>query len=143
VAGLIESACGSDAAAGLYALAVTDVRTLASSPHNIAMLYLSPEVQGPAFDGFRAERAALQGVYGRLGSAASPAPVADAALTGTLIMQLVESVIQLRRVQDTLRDGYPRAIAESCLRLAGLPASEVSRARAAAEKLLAQARVCR
>jgi AcrR family transcriptional regulator len=143
VAGLIESACGSDAAAGLYALAVTDVRTLASSPHNIAMLYLSPEVQGPAFDGFRAERAALQGVYGRLGSAASPAPVADAALTGTLIMQLVESVIQLRRVQDTLRDGYPRAIAESCLRLAGLPASEVSRTRAAAEKLLAQARVCR
>jgi AcrR family transcriptional regulator len=141
VARRLESSCGDDPAAGLYALAVTDVRTLASSPHNIAMLYLSPEVQGAAFESFRAERAALQEVYGRLGSAASSAPVADVALTGTLIMQLVESVIQLRRAEDTLRDGHPRAIAESCLRLAGLPAAEANRARAAAEKLLAESRV--
>lgn len=148
VARRLESSCGDDPAAGLYALAVTDVRTLASSPHNIAMLYLSPEVQGPAFDGFRAERAALQEVYGRLGAAASVAPVADAALTGTLIMQLVESVIQLRRSDDALRDGYAWAaaescIAESCLRLIGLSAADADRARAAADKLLAQSRIFR
>jgi AcrR family transcriptional regulator len=140
VARRLESSCGDDPAAGLYALAVIDVRTLALAPHNIAMLYLSPEVQGPAFDLFRAERAALQEVYGRLGSAASSAPTvppADPALTGTLTMQLVESVIQLRRSDGALGDGYPRAIAEACLRLAGLPAADVDRAREEGEKLLA------
>ena len=43
----------------------------------------------------------------------------DESLTGTLIMQLVESVIQLRRAGE-LRDGYAHEIAASCLRLAGL-----------------------
>lgn len=130
---LIESRCGDDAAAGLYALALIDVRTLTRAPHNIAMLYLSPEVQGPRFDSFRAERASLQAAYARLGSAvdASMDPVPG----GTLIMQLVESVVQLRRV-GSLPDGYSRQIAAACLRLVGLSPSEVSRARDAADALL-------
>jgi hypothetical protein len=47
-------------------------------------------------------------------------------------MQLVESVIQLRRT-DSLRDGYAHSIAEACLRLAGRADPDVARARDAAE----------
>jgi hypothetical protein len=43
----------------------------------------------------------------------------DVALTGTLITQLVESVIQLRRNGES-RDGHGPEIAAACLRLAGL-----------------------
>ena len=46
VAATLESRCRDDPAAGLYALALTDVRTLTCAPHNIATLYLMPEVQG-------------------------------------------------------------------------------------------------
>ena len=135
----IEVACGADAAAGLYALAVTDVRTLARAPHNIAVLYLSPEVQGPAFESFRDERASLQEVYARLGTAIGGVDGGlDPGLGGTLIMQLVESVIQLRR-SGPLREGYGHEIAAACLRLAGLSATDVAGARATAETILAEA----
>jgi hypothetical protein len=43
----------------------------------------------------------------------------------------VESVIQLRRA-GALRDGYGHDIAAACLRLIGLGAAEVARARGAA-----------
>lgn len=143
MARFLESGSGGDPAAGLYALALTDVRTLARAPHNVGMLYLSPEVQGAAFDSFRTERAALQDIYGRLGVMAAAAHVTgadagdagdagrDAALTGTLIMQLVESVIQLRRT-GSLPGGYGHAIAAACLRLVGLTDAEAARARDAA-----------
>jgi hypothetical protein len=58
-------------------------------------------------------------------------------LGGTLIMQMVESVIQLRR-SGSLREGYGHEIAAACLRLAGLSPAEVARARDAAETLLAE-----
>jgi AcrR family transcriptional regulator len=137
VAQFLESEYGDDPAAGLYALALIDVRTLASAPHNIGTLYLLPEVQGPEFASFRAERAALQAVYGRLGEAASAVPGTDPTLTGALTMQLVESVIHLRRT-GSLRGDAGREIAAACLRLVGLSAAEVTRSREAAEKLLAQ-----
>lgn len=182
VAAELESRCRHEPTAALYALALIDVRTLTQAPHNIATLYLAPEVQGEEFKSFRAERAQLQATYGRLGQAAagvSPGaasasgsgsgsgaasgsgpgaasasgsaglvPAAggrgdagsggdlDEALTATLIMQVVESVIQLRRAGE-LRDGYGHQIAAACLRLAGLGAGEITRARAAAENLLA------
>ncbi len=72
VAAMLESSCGDDPAAGLYALALIDVRTLTRAPHNIATLYLVPEVQGEEFASFRAERSQLQSAYGRLGRAAAP-----------------------------------------------------------------------
>jgi AcrR family transcriptional regulator len=134
VAGELESRCRDDPAAGLYALALIDVATLTRAPHNIATLYLMPEVQAEKFASFRAERAQLQAVYGRLGQAASTGYVTDEALTATLLMQLVESVIQLRRAGE-LRDGYGHEIAAACLRLAGLRPAEVARARAAADGL--------
>jgi AcrR family transcriptional regulator len=139
VAATLESRCHDDPAAGLYALALTDVRTLTRAPHNIATLYLMPEVQGEEFATFRAERAQLQAAYGRLGRAAAQsagsAGLAEA-LIATLIMQVVESVIHLRRSGD-LRDSYAHDIAASCLRLTGLADPEVARARAAAARLLA------
>jgi AcrR family transcriptional regulator len=137
VAATLESRCRDDPAAGLYALALTDVRTLTRAPHNIATLYLMPEVQGEEFAPFRAERAQLQAAYGRLGRAAAPPDgLLSETLIATLIMQVVESVVQLRRTGD-LRDSHPRDIAASCLRLIGLGEPEVTRARAAASVLTA------
>jgi AcrR family transcriptional regulator len=131
-AAMLESRCRDDPAAGLYALALTDVRTLTSAPHNIATLYLMPEVQGEEFASFRAERSQLQAAYGRLGrAAAGRAARLDEALIATLVMQVVESVIHLRRSGD-LRDSHAHEIAASCLRLIGLTEPEVARARDAA-----------
>jgi AcrR family transcriptional regulator len=133
VAATLEARCAGHPAAGLYALALIDTSTLTAAPHNIATLYLLPEVQGEQYDSFHAERAELQATYGRLGHATGD--WLDPELAGTLIMQLVESVIQLRRA-DALRDGHPHQIAAACLRLAGLTPPAVGQARAAAEALL-------
>ena len=138
VAATLESRCRDDPVAGLYALALIDVRTLTRAPHNIATLYLVPEVQGEEFASFRAERSQLQAVYGRLGRAAAPSAGLDETLIATLVMQVVESVIHLRRSGD-LRDSHAHDIAASCLRLIGLGVPEVTRAREAAGRLLAAA----
>jgi AcrR family transcriptional regulator len=136
VAATLESRCRDDPAAGLYALALIDVRTLTRAPHNIATLYLVPEVQGEEFASFRAERSQLQAAYGRLGRAAAPSTALDEPLIATLVMQVVESVIHLRRSGD-LRASRADDIAASCLRLIGLGEPAVTRARAAAGQLLA------
>lgn len=154
VAADLESRSREDPAAGLYALALTDVRTLTEAPHNVAILYLMPEVQGKEFEPFRAERARLQATYGRLGHAVaasadgvlgssragSPVEASgrgmDESLMATLLMQVVESVIHLRRAGG-LRDGFGHEIAAACLGLAGLREGEIARARAAADGLLA------
>ena len=136
VAAQLESRCRDHPAAGLYALALIDVATLTQAPHNIAVLYLMPEIQGGEFASFRTERARLQAVYGRLGQAAAADRGMDESLTATLLMQLVESVIQLRRAGE-LRDGYGHEIAAACLRLAGLGPADIARARAAAATLAA------
>jgi AcrR family transcriptional regulator len=144
VAATLESRCADDPASGLYALALIDVATLVGAPHNIATLYLMPEVQGEEYATFRAERAELQAVYGRLGRAAESAgPAAggaglDEVLAAALIMQVVESVIPMRRSGEW-RDDYAHQIAASCLRLAGLDPDAVARARAGAGSLLNQA----
>jgi hypothetical protein len=138
VAATLESRCHDDPAAGLYALALIDVRTLTRAPHNIATLYLVPEVQGEEFASFRAERSQLQAAYGRLGRAAAPSAGLDETLIATLVMQVVESVIHLRRSGE-LRDSHPHDIAASCLRLIGLGVPAVTSARDAAARLLATA----
>ena len=138
VAAMLESRCRVDAAAGLYALALIDVRTLTRAPHNIATLYLVPEVQGDEFAPFRAERSQLQAAYGRLGrAAAAPSVAADLppGQLGELLIQLVEVVIQIRRArQPTAEDAT--AIAASCLRLCGLDAATVAAAATEARALL-------
>jgi DNA-binding NarL/FixJ family response regulator len=59
--------------------------------------------------------------------AAAPSAGLDGTLIAALVMQVVESVIHLRRSGD-LRDSYAHDIAASCLRLIGLAAPEVARA---------------
>jgi AcrR family transcriptional regulator len=140
VAAALEVRCAGDPAAGLYALALIDAATLTSAPHNIATLYLLPEVQGAEYGSFHAERAELQAAYGRLGCAAG-AGDRDESLTAALIMQLVESVIQLRRTGEW-RDAYTHEIAAACLHLVGLAAQDVSRARAAASSLVTSMAPC-
>lgn len=123
-----------DAAAALYALALVDIATLANDRHNIGTLYLSPEVQDARYDTFRAERGQLQAAYARLGRlAAGDAPEipADDDLLGTLLIQIVEVVIQLRR--DGAGDRIDaEALAAACLRLLGLSAEGIREASAAA-----------
>jgi AcrR family transcriptional regulator len=134
VAATLEARCAGDPAAGLYALALIDVATLMRAPHNIATLYLLPEVQGAEYASFHAVRAELQRAYGRLGHAAGSGDL-DESLTAALIMQLVESVIELRRTGEW-REGYTHKIAAACLRVAGLGPELASRARAAAASLV-------
>jgi AcrR family transcriptional regulator len=139
------------AAATLFALASVDAQTLRRSPHNIATLYLLPEVQAAPFDAFRAQRAQLRDTYGRLGAAAAHPDVA-ASLTpqriGLLLMQLAEIVIELRREGEPDTDD-DATIAASCLRVLGLTGDEITAARSeaaaiieayAARKFLAPAR---
>jgi AcrR family transcriptional regulator len=126
-----------DPAAGLYALALFDVGTLSATPHNIGTLYLLPEVQQRQYDGFRAERAELQAIYGRLAAAAGRDAEVGEALAGALSMQVVESVIHIRRGELTHPD-VARVIAGACLRMMGLAADDVDRARQAARALLAE-----
>ena len=127
------------AAGALAALVLIDVETLARTPHNIGTLYLLPEVQGERYDGFRAERVELQDTYGRLGSLAADPDVAASVTPqrlGVVLIQLAETVIQLRRsgpVQDADRD----AIVATCLRACGLDTVAIAAARREAEALLA------
>jgi AcrR family transcriptional regulator len=126
-----------DPAAGLHALAVIDVRTLAASPHNVGTLYLLPELRHERFDSFRAERTELRRIYGRLGAAAATATVLALGeeRLGELLMQLVEVVIQVRR-ERILTTADEAAVADSCLRLCGLDEEAVAAARAPAAALL-------
>ncbi len=116
------------AATALAALVRSDVDTLSRTPHNVGVLYLLPEVQGERYDGFRADRQALQDVYGRLGALAA-SPEVTASITadqlGAILIQLVETVIQLRRAGE-VGAADREAIAATCLRVCGLGAAEVT-----------------
>lgn len=129
------------AAGALAALVLADVDTLVRTPHNIGTLYLSPEVQDERYDGFRAERIELQHAYGRLGLLAADPDVAETvtgAQLGAVLIQVTETVIQLRRVGD-VHDGDRDAIVATCLRACGLATAAIARARQEADVLLAAA----
>lgn len=117
-------------AAVLFALARFDTQTLIRTPHNIGTLYLLPEVQNARYDEFRAERDTLRDAYGRLGLRAAT-PAVAAALPperiGTILIQLAELVIQIRR-EGTLSDQDDVLIARSCLRVLGLSEHEIDQA---------------
>jgi AcrR family transcriptional regulator len=130
------AAAGTEPAAALYALALIDVRTLATNPHNIGTLYLLPELQGEGFDAFRAERRELRDAYGRLGVAAASPEVATLGeeRLGDLLIQLAEVTIHLRR-HRSLTDEDATAVADSSLRLCGLDEAALARARTRARTL--------
>ncbi|NAZ80938.1 TetR family transcriptional regulator [Kineococcus sp. R8] len=119
----------------LHALVTVDVATLLRAPHNIGSLYAAHEVQQPAFDSFRRDRAELLAAYTRLAGASSPQRPAPQ-LLGALCLQVVELVIPLRR------DGTPGPavaddLAAACLRVVGLPAAVVDAAVADGHALVA------
>jgi AcrR family transcriptional regulator len=119
-----------DAAAALHLLAVRDVETLASAPHNVGTLYLLPETNRERFDGFRASRRELRDAYGALATYAATDAVRDSWSTaelGAAIIHLVEIVIPLRRDGDAI-DAL--RVADACLRLCGLDDAAITRARA-------------
>ncbi|WP_308159150.1 helix-turn-helix domain-containing protein [Curtobacterium sp. ISL-83] len=126
------------AAGALAALVRTDVDTLARTPHNIGTLYLLPEVQGERYDDFRVERRALEDTYARLGSAAATAEVTRTVSPerlGAMLIQLAETVIQIRRAGD-VEDADRDAITTTCLRACGLDTGAVDAASAEADALL-------
>ncbi|SFF94534.1 TetR/AcrR family transcriptional regulator [Curtobacterium sp. YR515] len=144
VRGLEERVPGSVSAAGaLAALVLIDIDTLARTPHNIGTLYLLPEVQGERYEGFRTDRQELQDTYGRLGALAATEDVRGTvapALLGGILIQLAETVIQLRRTGEV--DDHDReAFTGTCLRACGLDSDAVAAARREADALLAAAAV--
>lgn len=122
---------GADAPARLHALATFDVRLLCSGPWNLGALYLLPEVRGPRFATFWADRGLLRKAYtrtvldgGRAGRFATAEPT-----TADLVFALVESVIATRsegRHADL--EGLRRSIPDACLRLLSVPPEEIERA---------------
>ncbi|MER7481610.1 helix-turn-helix domain-containing protein [Streptomyces sp. NPDC126510] len=131
------------AAAALYAVAATDVRTLSRTPYNIGTLYLLPEVLAAGrFDAFRADRERLQEGYGRIGTLAATQDVVRGLppeRIGELLIQLVEVVIQIRRSREP-DAADTDAIASSCVRLCGLDEAALAAARDEAHSLLKRLR---
>ncbi|MEV5072528.1 TetR/AcrR family transcriptional regulator [Microbacterium sp. LMI12-1-1.1] len=116
-------------AVALHRLAVRDVETLVSAPHNIGILYLLPEANRDRFDGFRASRRELRDAYGTFAwDAATDAIRASwtAAELGAAIIHLVEIVIPLRRDGESIDALH---IADACLRVCGLDESAIAAAR--------------
>jgi AcrR family transcriptional regulator len=128
------------AAGALYALAVSDVATLAASPHNVGALYLSPEVQHGPYAAFRQQRHQLQAAYGRLGAACADhaaVPSRELARIAAVLIQLAELVIQLRRTGEAT-EADADVIAAACLRACGLGGPRVALARQESARLLGE-----
>ncbi|WP_036320509.1 TetR/AcrR family transcriptional regulator [Microbacterium indicum] len=104
-----------DPVEALDRLVRADVETLLDDPHNIGILYLSPEVAAQPFDPFREAREELTQVYLSLVARISPRA---SHLRGRLCIHQVESVIGLRR-DGAVIDGIVEEIARACLLIAG------------------------
>lgn len=145
-AGKIEAGMGSVGPdAGLYALAVSDMSALVAMPHNIGMLYRLPDViASPVYDRYDHLRGDLVAGYGRVAErAAGERAVAGRAESGPgapglgeLVVQLVESVVGLRR-EDRVGSATIATIASACLRLCGIAEDAIEQARETALTALA------
>ena len=123
-----------------YLLALVDVGTLATVPHNIGRLYRMPDVRNSeVFQEFQPAFRELTAAYGRLGAGVASDPVAATAgvnQLGGLLVQAVEVVIRIRSRGDEVSRGQAHAIAATCLRMCGVPEERVARAAATADDLL-------
>lgn len=137
----IERECPVDVPeAALYLLALIDVDTLATVPHNIGRLYRMPDVRSSeVFEEFEPALRELVAAYGRLGAGIVSSPVAAAVgvdQLGGLLVQVVEVVIRIRSRGDEVTGAHARAIAATCLRMCGAPEERIARTAAAADELL-------
>lgn len=123
--------------ARLWALCVSDVRLLSSGEHNVASLYLIPELEDPFFEPFHALRAELESHYFGL--------IRDADLGveppeqgAVLVLALVENVILLRRRRPREDfSGRAEGIAAAALRMLGFSSSQREEARLTGSRILA------
>lgn len=131
-----------DAAARLWALCDADARWLAAGPVNIGGLLHLPEVEGPAFAEFHAERAQLRARYDGLVSAVLGRGDDAGGPEATLVFGLVETVITARRTGGTAAvQRLAPLVADAALRVLGLDDAAVARARATAAALVPHPRL--
>ncbi|WP_460681501.1 TetR/AcrR family transcriptional regulator [Nesterenkonia populi] len=111
----------------LWALCVSDAKLLSAGSQNIGALYLLPELEDPAFEGFHQLRAQLERHYCGL--------IRDAGLgegesgeAAMLALALVESIILRRRRQPHIPAEQAEVIATSVLRMLGAGASDIEHA---------------
>lgn len=108
----------------LYLLALVDIDTLATAPHNIGLLARIPDVMSsPAAEEYAACRHDLLHAYRELATTTvdtSRSGDLDPDSLGELVLQLVEAVISLRASGRTITTSVARTVASSCLRLCGV-----------------------
>lgn len=142
-AGKVEAGMGSVSPdVGLYALAVSDMSALVAMPYNIGMLYRLPDViASPVYDRYGHLRGDLVARYGRVAQRAAGERVSASSGEpglGELLVQMVESVVSLRR-DDRVGSSTVATIAAACLRLCGVAEDAIEQAREAALSALARA----
>jgi AcrR family transcriptional regulator len=113
--GLDELLAEPDPVVALRALVLRDVQTLLDAPHNLGVLYLTPELSDPEFASIGEARAQLRAAYQQLAARIGGAD--GAAFRGAACLQLVEMVIELRQ-RDAVPPDVATHIAEACLRVA-------------------------
>ncbi|WP_328531249.1 TetR/AcrR family transcriptional regulator [Nocardioides sp. NBC_00368] len=137
----IEVACPADVPeAALYVLALIDVETLATVPHNLGKLCRMPDVRSSeVFAEFQPALQELTAAYGRLGADIVSRPVAATVSVdqlGGLLVQAVEVVIRIRSRRVEVTSAHARAIAATCLRICGVPEARIARTTVTADDLL-------
>lgn len=131
----------------LYVLLVLDVRTLAVAPHNAGVLARLPEVQSQDyFKRHRICRDELRDAYSRLAAQAQvtggtpttvPLATGPGCLTlGSMLLQLVETVIRMRSGGRQLGTEVDAQIAKSGLRLCAVPTKHIETAALEADELI-------
>lgn len=117
----------------LYLLALVDIHTLATAPHNIGRLGMIPDVMSsPAAQEYAASRRDLLDAYCRLADTVidgTQPDDLDRDERGELLLQHVENVIGLRAGGRPVSRSMAHAIASSCLRLCGVETSALRTAR--------------
>ncbi|WP_328530093.1 TetR/AcrR family transcriptional regulator [Nocardioides sp. NBC_00368] len=123
----------------LYLLALVDVTTLATAPRNIGLLSRLPDVtDSPVFAEFRNDRCELAEAYGRIGTRIARAPVIDllgSKKLGEILVQVVDSTINLRSNGDRIDLHDADGLATTCLRICGTSDKQILAASAAAAPL--------
>lgn len=124
----------------LYLLALVDVTTLATAPHNVGLLSRLPDVtHSPVFAEFRNDRRELAEAYGRIGTRIARLPVINllgSEKLGEILVQVVDSTINLRSNGDRIDMHDADGVATTCLRICGTGDEQILAASTAAAPLL-------
>lgn len=125
----------------LYLLALVDVHTLATAPHNIGLLARLPDVTRCAeYSDFRSTQLELSDAYGRLGASIAKNSAADLLgprRLGKMLFQVVDAgVIPLRVDGETIDSRAENAIATTCLSICGISDNRIIVARETALQLV-------